>query len=150
MGQPPLLTDGFFLPAKHVLHVTGPAIQGPLTKKDMLSLSRAYADTLSAAVEANLSSVALCCLSTGVFAFPADKAASIALQTTRQFIEDHPNALKTVIFCVFRDSDHELYLERFPAVFPLASNISVAKRSLLAASKVLVVGKWAVPSLSHE
>ena len=104
------ITPGFCLPAKYVLHTVGPIVGGSLTEEHRDLLRSCYLSCLDLAAENGLSSVAFCCISTGVFAFPADKAASIAVQTVKEWLDRHPDGpVKRVIFNVFGDRDRAIY-----------------------------------------
>ena len=81
------ITRGYNLPAKHVLHTVGPIITGPLTDDDRELLASCYRSCLKLAEEKNLKSVAFCCISTGVFRFPKDEAARIAVDTVREYLK---------------------------------------------------------------
>lgn len=104
------ITPGYNLPARYVLHTVGPIVQGHLTRKNKEQLASCYNSCLALASVYHLESVAFCCISTGVFMFPQDKAAEIAVKTVRQYLDEHPDSsVKKVIFNVFKDSDDELY-----------------------------------------
>jgi O-acetyl-ADP-ribose deacetylase (regulator of RNase III) len=104
------ITPGFCLPAKYVLHTVGPIVGGSLTEEHRDLLRSCYLSCLDLAAENGLSSVAFCCISTGVFAFPADKAAVIAVQTVKEWLDRHPDGpVKRVIFNVFGDRDRAIY-----------------------------------------
>ena len=113
----PMLTDGYNLPAKKVVHIVGPIVsqgtsfasQGRLTKDLEQDLSDCYKNTLDLCLENELKSVAFCCISTGVFHFPNKRAAEIAVKTVTDWMELHPNALERVIFNVFKDEDKAYY-----------------------------------------
>lgn len=106
----PMITPGYNLPAKYVIHVVGPIVAGPLRKKHEKQLADCYANSLELAGQYGCASIAFCCISTGVFMFPQDRAAEIAVQTTRHWLDEHPDAaVKKVIFDVFKDSDRALY-----------------------------------------
>ena len=62
-----------------------------------------------AAADAGLSSIAFCCISTGVFGFPQEEAASIAVATVRRWLNEHPDVPMTVVFNVFSETDESLY-----------------------------------------
>ncbi len=105
-----MITPGFNLPAKHVIHTVGPIVQGWLTQEHKDLLASCYKSVLDKADENNLKSIALCCISTGVFMFPQDKAAEIAVKTVREWLDEHPDtSVKKVIFNVFKDDDLRLY-----------------------------------------
>ena len=105
----PMLTDGYNLPAKKVVHVVGPIVQGRLTKDLEQDLSACYRNTLDLCLENGLKSVAFCCISTGVFRFPNRRAAEIAVRTVTDWMKEHPLALDRVIFNVFKDEDRAYY-----------------------------------------
>ena len=73
----PMLTDGYNLPAKKVVHIVGPIVSGRLTKALEEDLAECYRSTLDLCLENEIKSVAFCCISTGVFHFPNRRAAEI-------------------------------------------------------------------------
>ena len=100
------LTPGFNLPAKYVLHTVGPIVSGPLTQRHRAQLASCYESCLRLAEENGLKSVAFCCISTGVFGFPQNEAAKIAVDTVTAFQKDCPI---DVVFNVFKEADLRLY-----------------------------------------
>ena len=102
------ITPGFNLPAKHVLHTVGPIVDGPLTREHEQLLASCYRSCLKLAAENGCGSIAFCCISTGVFCFPADRAAEIAVETVRDYLRE-PGSIRRVIFNVFKDSDLNIY-----------------------------------------
>ncbi len=105
----PMLTDGYNLPAKKVVHIVGPIVEGRLTKDQEQDLADCYRNTLDLCLENGLKSVAFCCISTGVFHFPNKRAAEIAVKTVTEWLKAHPLALERVIFNVFKDEDKAYY-----------------------------------------
>ena len=105
----PMLTDGYNLPAKKVIHIVGPIVGGALTKDLEQALADCYKSTLDMCLENGLKSVAFCCISTGVFRFPNRRAAEIAVQTVTDWLSAHPDAMERVIFNVFKDEDKAYY-----------------------------------------
>ena len=105
----PMLTDGYNLPAKKVVHIVGPIVQGRLTKNLEQDLADCYKNTLELCLENGLKSVAFCCISTGVFHFPNKLAAEIAVRTVSDWMKEHPKAMERVIFNVFKDEDKTYY-----------------------------------------
>lgn len=103
------ITPAYNLPSKFVLHTVGPIILGELEEEDCRLLADCYRSCLSLAAENGLRSVAFCCISTGVFRFPPERAASIAVKTVKAFLDHSETSLKRVIFNVFKDSDWEIY-----------------------------------------
>ena len=105
----PMLTDAYNLPAKKVIHIVGPIVDGPLMPQHEWALSDCYQNTLNMCLENDLRSVAFCCISTGVFRFPNERAAQIAVQTVTDWLTEHPGAVDRVIFNVFKDEDRKYY-----------------------------------------
>ena len=105
----PMLTDGYNLPAKKVVHIVGPIVSGPLTPALEKDLADCYTNTLNLCKENGLRSVAFCCISTGVFHFPPQRAAEIAVRTVRSWLSEHPDTMDRVIFNVFSDKDRSIY-----------------------------------------
>ena len=102
-----IITKGYNLPARHVIHTVGPVIEsGFPTKEQEEQLAQCYRSCLNLAQENNLESIAFCCISTGVFHFPNERAAEIAVSTVKSH---QPKRLKTVIFNVFIDKDYDIY-----------------------------------------
>ena len=102
------ITPGFNLPAKYVLHTVGPIINDEVTPKAEALLASCYRSCLELAEQHNLQSIAFCCISTGVFSFPPDLAAEIAIRTVEEFLQKE-TGIRRVIFNVFKDSDLEIY-----------------------------------------
>jgi O-acetyl-ADP-ribose deacetylase (regulator of RNase III) len=100
------ITPAYNLPCDYVIHTVGPIVQGRLTGEHCRLLESAYKSCLEIAVQNNVQSIAFCCISTGVFGFPQDRAAEIAVRTVREFRQR--NDIK-VIFNVFKEDDHEIY-----------------------------------------
>lgn len=107
----PMLTDGYNLPAKKVIHIVGPIVSGPLTRNLEQDLADCYSHTLEMCRENGLKSVAFCCISTGVFMFPNRRAARIAVETVRNWLSENPGIMERVIFNVFKDEDKKYYEE---------------------------------------
>ncbi len=108
----PMLTDGYNLPAKKVIHIVGPIVQYKLTPALEKDLADCYRNTLDMCEENGLNTVAFCCISTGVFHFPNKRAARIAVQTVTEWMDKHPEAMERVIFNVFKDEDKGYYEEQ--------------------------------------
>ena len=108
----PMLTDGYNLPAKKVIHIVGPIVQYKLKPAIEKDLADCYRNTLDMCKENGLKTVAFCCISTGVFHFPNKRAARIAVQTVTEWMDKHPEAMERVIFNVFKDEDQGYYEEQ--------------------------------------
>ena len=100
------ITPAFNLPCDYVIHTVGPIVQGRLTDVHCSLLESSYQSCLDLAVQNGIDSIAFCCISTGVFGFPQDRAAEIAVDTVRAFRKKHQIQ---VIFNVFKEEDHEYY-----------------------------------------
>ena len=105
----PMLTDAYNLPARKVVHIVGPIVEGRLTKDLEQDLADCYKNTLDLCLENGIKSVAFCCISTGVFRFPNKRAAEIAVQTVTGWLTKYPDAMERVIFNVFKDEDKAYY-----------------------------------------
>jgi len=101
------ITKGYNLPAKYVIHTVGPIIEGGIpTPEQEEQLASCYRSCLAIAEEHQLRSIAFCCISTGVFHFPNQRAAEIATETVRNY---PLHSLKTIIFNVFLEKDYAIY-----------------------------------------
>ncbi len=102
------ITPGYNLPCKYVIHTVGPIVEGQLTKRHEALLASCYQSCLKTAEENGCQSIAFCCISTGVFMFPNQRAAEIAVDTVRNYYEETGSQIKT-IFNVFKDVDGGIY-----------------------------------------
>lgn len=102
------ITRAYNLPCKYVLHTVGPIITGPLTGRDETLLASCYRSCLELAEQRGVTSIAFCCISTGEFHFPNERAAEIAVQTVREY-QTNQNSKTQVIFNVFKDADYQIY-----------------------------------------
>ncbi|MEE0380087.1 MAG: protein-ADP-ribose hydrolase [Ruminococcus sp.] len=100
------ITPAYNLPCDFVIHTVGSIVQGRLTKKHCELLKSCYQTCLELAVQNGLKSIAFCCISTGVFGFPQEKAAEIAVNIIRAFLKTHEIE---VICNVFTEKDFEIY-----------------------------------------
>ena len=101
------ITQGYNLPARYVIHTVGPIIpDGVPTKEQEEQLAQCYRSCLDLAEQNGLESIAFCCISTGVFHFPNELAAKIAIETVKSYPR---HALKTIVFNVFLDKDRDIY-----------------------------------------
>jgi O-acetyl-ADP-ribose deacetylase (regulator of RNase III) len=102
------ITKGHGLPARHVIHTVGPVWRGGREGEDGL-LASCYRRSLEIAVANGCRTVAFPAISTGVYRFPADRAARIAVATTRAFTANHPE-IDEVVFCCFGHGATEIIL----------------------------------------
>lgn len=105
------ITDAYNLPSKHVIHTVGPAIPQGRTPTDdeKQLLKNCYVSCLKLADYHKLESLAFCGISTGVFNFPQDLAANIAIKTVENYLNENKTTLKYVIFDVFTDESYLIY-----------------------------------------
>lgn len=102
------ITPAYNLPCKYVIHTVGPIVQESLTKKHEELLASCYKSCLDIAEENGVKSIALCCISTGVFMFPNQRAAEIAVETVRRWLDETGSDMK-IVFNVYKDIDLEIY-----------------------------------------
>ena len=102
------ITKAYNLPCDYVLHTVGPIIEGRVTPEDERLLASCYRSCLELALQNGVESIAFCCISTGVFHFPNQRAAEIAVETVQNFKAETGSEIK-VIFNVFKDLDLEIY-----------------------------------------
>lgn len=108
------ITGGHRLPARYVIHAVGPVWGGDAQRCDRL-LASCYRKALALARERELASIAFPAISTGIYRFPAARAAKIAVATVKAQIETDPGSLCRVIFCCFSEAAGEHYGEAFEA-----------------------------------
>ncbi len=101
------ITPAYNLPCSYVLHTVCPIVSGRLTKMHCNELSDCYRSCLKLAADSGLKSIAFCCISTGVFHFPQNKAAKIAVQTVQDYIKED-DRIERVVFNVFKE-DYSIY-----------------------------------------
>lgn len=102
------ITKAYNLPCDYVLHTVGPIVSGRVTKEDERLLASCYRSCLELAEKNCVQNIAFCCISTGVFHFPNERAAEIAVETVRRYKAETGSKIK-VVFNVFKDTDKEIY-----------------------------------------
>jgi O-acetyl-ADP-ribose deacetylase (regulator of RNase III) len=108
------ITKGYDLPARYVIHTVGPVWHGG-NKGEALLLSNAYHNSLLLAKEQNISTIAFPNISTGVYHFPKEQAAAIAVETVKKFINQQPDLLKELIFVCFDEENYSIYEPLLPS-----------------------------------
>ena len=105
------ITSGYNLPAKHVIHTVGPIIRNDKARaEDETQLASCYWSCLKLADEKQLKSLAFCCISTGEFRFPNQRAAEIAISTVENYFQSvQETSLETIVFNVYKDLDLMIY-----------------------------------------
>ncbi|KAF9952819.1 hypothetical protein BGZ72_005890 [Mortierella alpina] len=109
-------------PTEYVIHTVGP--QGEKPER----LRSCYKRVLEVARQNDVRSVAFCCVSTGIYGYDNRKAANVALQTVRDWMDSNPTEPKQmtrIIFCTFLEKDRDIYQELLPAYFPRAKDEEV-------------------------
>ena len=106
------ITRGYKLQASHIIHTVGPVGDQPA------ALASCYRRSLEVLLENNLRTICFCCVSTGAYGYPSEKAARVALATVRDWLveEENNKGIDRVVFCVFRDKDREIYEALVPEV----------------------------------
>ena len=107
------ITSGYRLPARHVIHAVGPVWHGGDNREDE-ALASCYARAIDLCQSHGLASVAFPAISTGVYRFPPDRAARIAVSTTVEALQAAP-AVRHVIFCCFSKDSGRLHEEALAA-----------------------------------
>ncbi|KAM9271686.1 ADP-ribose glycohydrolase MACROD2 [Morus bassanus] len=113
------ITCGYDLPAKYVIHTVGPIARGHLTDTHKENLANCYKSSLKLAKENNIRSIAFPCISTGIYGFPNEPAAIIALNTTKEWLSKNQNEVDRIIFCVFLEVDYKIFKKKMGEFFPL-------------------------------
>ena len=102
------ITRAYNLPSKYILHTVGPMVGVRVTDEDRRVLRNCYLSCLNLAREMGLHTVAFCCISTGIFGFPSDEAAAIAVGAVKNWLLESGYDMR-VIFDVFLDKDLAIY-----------------------------------------
>ncbi|XP_078412597.1 ADP-ribose glycohydrolase MACROD2 [Cetorhinus maximus] len=113
------ITLGYDLPAKHVIHTVGPVARGNCDERLKRQLRNCYETSLKLLEAQGLKSIAFPCISTGIYGFPQDDAAEIAVSTIKEWLADKQALVDRIIFCVFLESDHKIYKEKMLHHFPI-------------------------------
>lgn len=102
------ITKAYNLPCDYVIHTVGPIVDAEVTAEDERLLRSCYRSCLELAEQNGIESIAFCCISTGVFHFPNERAGEIAVETVRKYKAEKGSEMK-VVFNVFKDTDREIY-----------------------------------------
>ena len=105
------ITKAYRLPCDYVIHTPGPVWNGGVSQEAEL-LASCYRSCLELAVENGIRSIAFPSISTGVFSYPLDQAAKIAVQTAKQFVADHPGKLDLIKWVLFDDNTLHAYKQQ--------------------------------------
>ncbi len=102
------ITKAYDLPCEYVIHTPGPVWRGGKANEREL-LASCYRSCLELAVENNIRSIAFPSISTGVYHFPLEEAARIAVSTVKRFVEEHPDKLDIIKWVLFDDNTYRVY-----------------------------------------
>ncbi|XP_066093122.1 ADP-ribose glycohydrolase MACROD2 isoform X4 [Saccopteryx bilineata] len=116
------ITCGYDLPAKYVIHTVGPIARGHINGSHKEDLANCYKSSLKLVKENNLRSVAFPCISTGIYGFPNEPAAVIALSTIKEWLAKNHPEVDRIIFCVFLEVDFKIYKKKMSEFFPVGDN----------------------------
>lgn len=108
------ITNGYRLPARHVIHAVGPVWHGGGQGEDA-ALASCYRRAMQLAVEHDLRSIAFSAISTGVYGFPAERAARIAVATTHAVVPD-TQGIERIVFCCFSPASANLHQQALSAI----------------------------------
>ncbi len=126
-----VITTAGNLPAKFVIHTVGPVWNGDKEEKKKL-LANCYCNSLALAESKKLTSIAFPNISTGIYHFPKDKAAAIAVNTVIDFIKANKNTtIKEIIFVCYDEENFNFYLTMMPVVVTLYRPVNQAELNLI-------------------
>lgn len=103
-----VITTAGNLPANYVIHTVGPVWNGGAKKEEEL-LKNCYINSLNLALENNVKTIAFPNISTGIYHYPKDKAADVAIASVKDFLENNNQAIDKVIFVCFDDENYTIY-----------------------------------------
>lgn len=104
------ITEAYRLPARHVIHTVGPVWRGGNSDEEKL-LRNCYLNSLTLASEYGLKTIAFPNISTGIYHFPKELAAEIAIHSVKEFLQSH-NLPEKVIFVCFDEENYRIYAEK--------------------------------------
>ena len=106
------ITRGYRLPARHVIHTVGPVWQGGASDEDAL-LASCYRTSVRLARDHGLASLGFPSISTGVYRFPPDRAARVAVGSVAAELAAMPRGIDRIVFCCFAESAAQHHVEAF-------------------------------------
>jgi len=102
-----VITTAGNMPSRYVIHTVGPVWHGGMNNEDQL-LANAYSNSLRLAVDNGVKTIAFPNISTGVYGFPKERAANIAIEAVRKFLKND-KSLHEVVFVCFDRENHAIY-----------------------------------------
>lgn len=109
------ITQGYNLPAKHVIHTVGPIYRFHSSEEDAKLLTACYENSLNLAKENDLHSIIFSSISTGVYGYPAKDAAKVAFRTVRGWLKNHPDYQIEVVMCAFDQHMYHVFEQELKA-----------------------------------
>ncbi len=104
-----IITKGYNLPAKYVIHTVGPIIYDKVTQLEEQQLADCYINSLQLAMDNGIRTIAFPCISTGEFRFPKEQASKVAIATVDDFLKHNSDKFEKVVFNVFTEEDYRIY-----------------------------------------
>lgn len=102
------ITKAYKLPCKYVIHTVGPVWNGGSLNEEE-KLADCYKNSLALAVENNIRTIAFPSISTGIYRFPVERAAKIAVATVKRFLQENPNKIDEVLWVLFDERTESVY-----------------------------------------
>lgn len=102
------ITKAYRLPCQYVIHTVGPVWNGGQLGETE-KLANCYRNSLELAVQNGIRKIAFPSISTGIYRFPVEQAAEIAVSTARKFVEEHPDALEEIVWVLFDENTKRVY-----------------------------------------
>ena len=112
-----VITPGGNLYARYVIHTVGPVWEGGDAGEAVL-LASCYQESLQLAVENEIQSIAFPSISTGIYGYPTEKAAVVALSAVKEFVNQNPSAPAAIQFVLFDEATYTCYADALSTVFP--------------------------------
>ena len=112
-----IITNGYNLPVKYIIHTVGPIIYNEVTEKEVLELKECYINSLELAKKNNIKTIAFPCISTGEFRFPKELASKLAIDTIKEYLNTNEKYFEKVIFNVFTEEDYKIYLKNLGDIY---------------------------------
>ena len=112
-----IITNGYNLPCKYIIHTVGPIIYDGVTEIEEKQLKNCYINSLKLAIEKGIRNIAFPCISTGEFRFPKDLASKIAIETIKEYLKTNEKYFDKIIFNVFSDEDYRNYLKNLGDIY---------------------------------
>lgn len=103
------ITEAYNLPAEKVIHTVGPIIYSEVGEKEESELANCYINSLDLAIENNVKTISLPCISTGVFCFPKELACNIALTTVDNYLSHNRDKIEKIVFNLWSEEDVAIY-----------------------------------------